>query len=96
MKRGRRGERPSLCPADRASIGGFLPRIDDAVNEMRKSGTPPAPIKIGAKVISHRRYVAFQMAEVGIPRSLSIAWAASACMRPSALRVPSKAGEGVS
>jgi hypothetical protein len=27
-------------------------------------------IKIGAKVVSHGRYVAFQMAEVGIPRSL--------------------------
>jgi hypothetical protein len=27
-------------------------------------------IKIGAKVISHGRYVAFQMAEVAIPRSL--------------------------
>jgi len=25
-------------------------------------------IKIGAKVVSHARYVAFQMAEVGIPR----------------------------
>ena len=27
-------------------------------------------IKIGAKVISHGRYVAFQMAEVAIPRNL--------------------------
>jgi hypothetical protein len=27
-------------------------------------------IKIGAKVISHGRYVAFQMAEVAIPRKL--------------------------
>jgi hypothetical protein len=27
-------------------------------------------IKIGAKVISHGRYVAFQMAEVAIPRTL--------------------------
>jgi hypothetical protein len=27
-------------------------------------------IKIGAKVVSHGRYVAFQMAEVSIPRSL--------------------------
>ena len=27
-------------------------------------------IKIGAKVVSHGRYVAFQMAEVAIPRSL--------------------------
>ena len=28
-------------------------------------------IKIGAKVISHGRYVAFQMAEVAIPRNSS-------------------------
>jgi hypothetical protein len=27
-------------------------------------------IKIGAKLVSHGRYVAFQMAEVAIPRSL--------------------------
>jgi hypothetical protein len=27
-------------------------------------------IKIGAKVVSHRRYVAFQLAEVVIPRNL--------------------------
>ena len=27
-------------------------------------------IKIGAKVVSHARYVAFQMAEVAIPRNL--------------------------
>jgi hypothetical protein len=28
------------------------------------------PIKIGAKVVSHGRYVAFQMAEVAIPRQM--------------------------
>jgi hypothetical protein len=28
------------------------------------------PIKIGAKVVSHDRYIAFQMAEVAIPRGL--------------------------
>lgn len=28
------------------------------------------PIKIGAKVVTRASYVAFQMAEVGIPRSL--------------------------
>jgi hypothetical protein len=27
-------------------------------------------IKIGAKVVSHGRYVAFQMAEVAVPRAL--------------------------
>ena len=27
-------------------------------------------IKIGAKVVSHGRYIAFQMAEVAIPRDL--------------------------
>ena len=29
-------------------------------------------IKIGAKVVSHGRYVAFQMAEVAIPRQLFV------------------------
>jgi hypothetical protein len=29
-------------------------------------------IKIGAKVVSHSRYVAFQMAEVAIPRNLFV------------------------
>ena len=28
------------------------------------------PIKIGAKVVSHRRYVTFQMAEVAVPRQM--------------------------
>jgi len=28
------------------------------------------PIKIGAKVVSHGRYVAFPMAEVAVPRTL--------------------------
>ena len=28
------------------------------------------PIKIGAKVVNHDRYIAFQMAEVAIPRGL--------------------------
>jgi hypothetical protein len=28
------------------------------------------PVKIGAKVVSHGRYVAFQMAEVAVPRRL--------------------------
>jgi len=30
-------------------------------------------IKIGAKVVSHGRYTAFQMAEVAIPRNLFVA-----------------------
>jgi hypothetical protein len=32
--------------------------------------SPEKLIKIGAKVVSHGRYVAFQMAEVAIPRDL--------------------------
>ena len=28
------------------------------------------PIKIGANIVSHGRYVAFQMAEVAIPRQM--------------------------
>jgi hypothetical protein len=41
-------------------------------------------IKIGAKVVSHGRYVAFQMAEVAIPRQLF----AAIVERIAALRSP--------
>ncbi|MHB8153769.1 MAG: IS1380-like element ISCARN79 family transposase, partial [Bacillati bacterium] len=41
-------------------------------------------IKIGAKVVSHGRYVAFQMAEVAIPRALF----AEILQRIAALRSP--------
>ena len=41
-------------------------------------------IKIGARVVSHGRYVTFQMAEVAIPRTLSV----EILNRISALRSP--------
>lgn len=41
-----------------------------APNGSNLSGNQQKLIKIGAKVISHGRYVAFQMAEVAIPRQL--------------------------
>ena len=39
----------------------------------RRTGTSRVmlkPIKIGAKVVSHGRYVTFQMAEVAVPRRM--------------------------
>jgi len=35
---------------------------------MPLGGRPPRLIKIGAKVVSHGRYVTFQMAEVAVPQ----------------------------
>jgi hypothetical protein len=57
-------------------------------------------IKIGAKVVSHGRYVTFQMAQVAVPRQMfqeigdpaadrTIARAACASMRGAAIRKPS-------
>ena len=37
--------------------------------EMR-SGWRQKPIKVGAKVVTHARYVIFQMAEVAMPKRL--------------------------
>ena len=34
-------------------------------------------VKIGAKVVSHGRYVTFQLAEVAVPRSLFLAYPVS-------------------
>ena len=41
-------------------------------------------IKVGAKVVSHGRYITFQMAEVAVPRSLF----AAIMQRIAALRSP--------
>ena len=49
----------------RASVRGFLSGI-----RFRWDSLKEKLIKIGAKVVSHGRYVAFQMAEVAIPRIL--------------------------
>ena len=54
------------------NLGNFLRTlaIPEAIAEWSLTTLREKLIKIGAKVISHGRYVAFQMAEVAIPRKL--------------------------
>ena len=44
--------------------------LDPAIKDWSLTSLKEKLIKIGAKVVSHGRYVAFQMAEVAIPKTL--------------------------
>ena len=62
-----------LQPHDLAyNFGNFLRTLatPEPIREWSLTSLKERLIKIGAKVISHGRYVAFQMAEVAIPRHL--------------------------
>ena len=52
------------------NLGNFLRTlaIPEAIAEWSLTSLREKLIKIGAKVVSHGRYVTFQMAEVAIPR----------------------------
>jgi len=54
------------------NLGNFLRTlaIPEVIAEWSLTTLREKLIKIGAKVVSHGRYVAFQMAEVAIPRRL--------------------------
>ncbi len=54
------------------NLGSFLRTlaIPEAIAEWSLTTLRENPIKIGAKVVSHGRYVAFQMTEIAIPRKL--------------------------
>jgi hypothetical protein len=54
------------------NLGNFLRTLalPEAVKQWSLTSLKEKLIKIGAKVISHGRYLAFQMAEVAIPRTL--------------------------
>jgi hypothetical protein len=54
------------------NLGNFLRTLatPEPIKEWSMTTLEETLIKIGAKVVSHRRYVAFQMAEVAIPRNL--------------------------
>ena len=41
-----------------------------AASGLNRGRRPACAIKIGAKVVSHGRYVTFQMAEVVVPRQM--------------------------
>jgi hypothetical protein len=54
------------------NLGSFLRTLatPEPIKDWSLTSLKEKPIKIGAKVISHGRYLAFQMAEVAIPRNL--------------------------
>jgi hypothetical protein len=54
------------------NLGNFLRTLATAepIRDWSLTSVREKLIKIGAKIISHGRYVAFQMAEVAIPRHL--------------------------
>jgi Transposase DDE domain group 1 len=68
------------------NLGNFLRAlaIPEAIAEWSLTTLREKLIKIGAKVVNHGRYVAFQMAEVAIPRKLF----AAIIERIAALRSP--------
>ena len=76
-----RGSRAALSPPTPSAFS-FMPSPTISATSCARSPRPSRSkdgwltslkeklIKIGAKVVSHGRYVAFQMAEVAIPRNL--------------------------
>ena len=54
------------------NLGNFLRTLatPEPIKDWSPTSLTEKLIKIGAKVVSHGRYVAFQMAEVAIPRGL--------------------------
>ena len=54
------------------NLGSFLPTLatPEPIKDWSLTSLKEKLIKIGAKVVSHGRYVAFQMVEVAIPRNL--------------------------
>jgi Transposase DDE domain group 1 len=68
------------------NLGNFLRTLatPDVIADWSLTRLREKLIKIGAKVVSHGRYVTFQMAEVAIPRQLF----ASIMQRIAALRSP--------
>ena len=54
------------------NLGNFLRTLatPEAIKDWSLTSLKEKLIKIGAKVVSHGRYIAFQMAEVAIPRQM--------------------------
>jgi hypothetical protein len=54
------------------NLGNFLRTLPtaDPIKDWSPTSLKEKLIKIGAKLVSHGRYVAFQMAEVAVPRML--------------------------
>src|SRR5262245_35377632 len=66
--RGQRRAAPASCA--RLQSWEFLAHTGDAGADQGLVADEERLIKIGAKVVSHGRYIAFQMAEVAIPRQM--------------------------
>jgi hypothetical protein len=49
---------------------GFALLMPEPIGVWSMTSLKEKPVKIGAKVVSHGRYIAFQMAEVAIPKGL--------------------------
>jgi Transposase DDE domain group 1 len=60
------------CDALAYNLGNFLRTLatPEPIKDWSMTTLKKKLIKIGAKVVRHGRYVAFQMAEVAIPRNL--------------------------
>src|SRR5436853_312397 len=68
----RRERRPSPASCVAYNLGNFLRSLatPEPIKDWSLTSLKEKLIKIGAKVVSHGRYVAFQMAEVAIPRHM--------------------------
>ena len=68
----RRQRRPAPASCAGLQSRQFLAHAGDArlIKDWSLTSLKEKLIKIGAKVVSHGRYVAFQMAEVAIPRQM--------------------------
>jgi hypothetical protein len=67
-----RQRRPPSASCLAYNLGNFLRTLamPEAIKDWSLTSLKEKLIKIGAKVVSHGRYVAFQMAEIAIPRNL--------------------------
>jgi hypothetical protein len=68
----RRRRRPASASRARYNVGNFLRTLatPEPIQDWSLTSLKEKLIKIGAKVVGHGRYVAFQMAEVTIPGNL--------------------------
>jgi hypothetical protein len=63
---------PGLCPpADRTGDEADPAKQPDwSRNETAMEEAPAIQVRVGAKVVTHARYVSFQMAKVAVPKRL--------------------------
>ena len=67
-----RGQRCSTSTSRAGLLGNFLRTLatPEPIKDWSLTSLKEKLIKIGAKVVSHGRYLVFQMAEVAIPRQM--------------------------